>query len=89
MLFLNKVAIFASALPIAVHALSLNITAITTNGNGSSIFECWSLCAPLETTTQPGLVGAASSFLGNLANMTYTVTPAGFNSGDHNAPANQ
>ncbi|KAK7917496.1 hypothetical protein PG985_011104 [Apiospora marii] len=89
MLFLNKAVLLAGALPVAVHALNLNITAITTNGTGSSIFECWSLSAPLETTSQPGLVGAASSFLGDLANMTYTVTPAGFDSGDHNAPYNQ
>ncbi|KAK8058417.1 hypothetical protein PG994_008865 [Apiospora phragmitis] len=91
MIFTTKaVLLFAGmTLPIAAHALSLNITAITANGTGSSIFECWSLCAPLETTTQPGLVGAASSFLGEVANMTYTVTSAGFDGGDHNAPYNQ
>lgn len=87
---ITRATIFLMAtLPIAVHALSLNITAITANGAGSSIFECWSLDAPLVTSTQPGLVGAASSFLGDVANMTYSVTPVSFHNENHNAPYNQ
>ncbi|KAK8043297.1 hypothetical protein PG993_005727 [Apiospora rasikravindrae] len=83
------VLLVGALLPIAVQALGLNITAVTANATGSSVFECWALYAPLETTTQPGLVGAASSFLGDVANMTYTVTSAGFDGGDHHAPYNQ
>ncbi|KAK8102378.1 hypothetical protein PG984_015524 [Apiospora sp. TS-2023a] len=84
-----EVVLLAGIFPIAVHALSLNITAVTTNGTGASIFECWSLRAPLKGSTQPGTVGAVSSFLGDVANMTYSVQPAGFNGGNHNTPYNQ
>ncbi|KAK7973249.1 hypothetical protein PG988_007383 [Apiospora saccharicola] len=47
------------------------------------------LRAPLKGSTQQGLIGAASSFLGDVANMTYSVTSAGFNGGTHNTPYNQ
>ncbi|KAK6851863.1 hypothetical protein PG995_011988 [Apiospora arundinis] len=86
---LAKALFLVGALPIAIHALSLNITALTANSAGVSIFECWTLKTTLETSTQPGLIGAASSFLGNVANMTYSTTPVGFNSGIHHAPRNQ
>ncbi|KAK6822555.1 hypothetical protein PG987_014100 [Apiospora arundinis] len=86
---LAKALFLVGALPLAIHALSLNITALTANSAGVSIFECWTLKTTLETSTQPGLIGAASSFLGNVANMTYSTTPVGFNSGIHHAPRNQ
>lgn len=74
--------------PMLASALSLNVTAVAAK-NGSSIFQCWSLDSPFKFSTQPGIVGSAYTFLGDIANMTYSVLPPGYVGGDHNAPSNQ
>jgi hypothetical protein len=66
----------------------LNITAISAQ-NGVSVFECWQILPAFTTSTQAGTAGASILQLGNLANMSYSVLPPGFNAGLHNAPNTQ
>lgn len=66
---------------------TLNITAITA-ANGESAVECWQL-GPFVTATEPGISGASTLALGQLANATYTVIPARSDGGWHNAPVPQ
>jgi hypothetical protein len=67
---------------------TLNVTAINAH-KGKSHFECWSLSAPFFSSTQNGVVGTQASQLGQVANITYGVIPAGYDSGFHTAPAPQ
>lgn len=71
---------------------SLNITALTAV-NKSSVLECWSLTPGFSTSAQPGTTGAATVGIGALGsstdNSTFSVLPAQFNGGQHNAPAKQ
>jgi len=64
---------------------TLNVTSLATL-NGKSIFQCWALSAGFQTSGQQGTVGAEILQLGNLANASYTILPARFNAGLHNAP---
>lgn len=66
---------------------SLNLTAISA-ANRSSILECWQLPG-FKGSTEKGIVGALSLFLGNASNATYSVIPAKFNGGLHNDPVPQ
>ncbi|ROW04912.1 hypothetical protein VPNG_07046 [Cytospora leucostoma] len=67
---------------------NLNVTVIGAN-NGKSRFECWELDAPFMSSTQSGVVGTETTTLGDVANITYNVIPANFDSGLHNAPYSQ
>lgn len=69
-------------------ATSLNITAIGAQ-NGASTLECWEMEAPFSISTTPGINGSASVVLGEVANLSYIVTPPGLDGGFHNAPYNQ
>ena len=66
----------------------LNITALSAQG-GVSVLECWQLLPAFATSSQSGTIGARSLQLGNLANGSYSIIPAGFNAGLHNAPTFQ
>jgi hypothetical protein len=69
---------------------SLHLTAITTNANNASIFECWSLSPPFTTSTGSGTIGASTLPLGSFSQgQGYTVIPPHFDAGVHNAPAPQ
>lgn len=78
------------ALPSAslVPALSLNITTIGAANNASTL-ECWQMDTPFESAAIPGITGSATALIGNAANISYTVLPAAFDGGLHNAPLNQ
>lgn len=69
-------------------ALNLNVTALGA-ANGASTLECWQLESPFSISSQAGTAGSASLNLGDAANLTYAVIPAGFDGGLHNAPYNQ
>lgn len=69
-------------------ALSLNITAIGA-ANDASTLECWQMDAPFESSATPGVSGSATALIGTAENITYTVLPAAFDGGLHNAPLNQ
>lgn len=71
-----------------VSSLSLNVTVVSSQNNLAR-FECWQLCSPLEQSTQFGIIGTATTFLGDVTNITYNVIPSGFDSGIHTAPSNQ
>lgn len=71
-----------------VPALSLNITAIGAANNASTL-ECWQMDTPFESAAIPGITGSATAVIGNAANISYTVLPAAFDGGLHNAPWNQ
>ncbi|TFK47212.1 hypothetical protein OE88DRAFT_827783 [Heliocybe sulcata] len=64
---------------------TLNLTALTAH-NGASVFECWALQPGFTSSTQSGTAGALSLQLGNLANASYSILPAEFDAGRHNAP---
>ncbi|KAI0246061.1 hypothetical protein BJV78DRAFT_1286747 [Lactifluus subvellereus] len=66
----------------------LNITALTAQ-NGLSVLECWQILPAFTTSSQTGTAGASILQLGNVANMSYSVLPSGFNGGLHNAPTTQ
>jgi hypothetical protein len=66
----------------------LNVTALSAQ-NGSSVLECWQILPGFSTSAQTGTIGASILQLGNLANMSYSVIPPGFDAGLHNAPTAQ
>ena len=66
----------------------LNLTT-TAAANGKSTLECWQLSNPFTTSGQPGTIGSMTTNLGSLANATYSIVPAGTDSGAHNAPTVQ
>lgn len=70
----------------ATRYLNLTTTAAV---NNKSTLQCWQLSTPFTTSTQPGTVGSMAIQLGGLANATYSIIPAGTNSGAHNTPAVQ
>ncbi|KAI5920844.1 hypothetical protein F4810DRAFT_402295 [Camillea tinctor] len=72
---------------LALSAL-LNVTAVGAH-EGRSRFECWELSAPFVSSSQPGIAGTQTTSLGDVANITYNVVPAGFESPFHTAPVNQ
>ncbi|KAI1747997.1 hypothetical protein F4782DRAFT_518764 [Xylaria castorea] len=71
-----------------VASLGLNVTVISSQ-NDLARFECWQMSSPLVQSTQFGIIGTATTFLGDVTNITYNVIPSGFDSGIHNAPSNQ
>ena len=72
----------------AAAALSLNVTAIGAS-NGASTLECWQMDTALSVSTTAGTAGSAEALLSDASNITYTVLPAAFDGGLHNAPCNQ
>lgn len=66
----------------------LNITAISA-ADDASILECWELASPFETSSEPGVAGAAFAQLGDGAAASYAIIPADFDGGMHNAPVVQ
>lgn len=80
-------------LPFAVGATNtLNITVINAQDNASTL-ECWALEPGFQTSSQAGTSGTQALNLGPIGgggtNASYTVLPAGFDGGRHNAPAKQ
>ena len=74
---------------IAVSATThINLTT-TAAENGMSVLQCWQLDAPFVTSTENGTAGSMVAQLGNLANASYSIIPAGSNGGNHVAPAVQ
>lgn len=69
-------------------ALQLNITALGAANNASTL-ECWQMDTPFAISTQPGTSGSAQLQLGNTSTMSYSVLPAEFDAGVHNAPSVQ
>lgn len=69
-------------------ALHFNVTTIAAT-NGSSTLECWQLKSNLTTSSEAGTTGSLLTALGDVSEMSYTVLPAGFDGGRHNAPSVQ
>lgn len=68
---------------------TLNVTTIGARNNASTL-ECWALEPGFAVSPQPGTAGAAMLPIGTLGgNGSYSVVPAGFDGGRHNAPAAQ
>ncbi len=77
-------------LPQIASAATTHINVTTTAAeNGRSVLQCWQLDAPFTTSTQKGTAGSMVAQLGNLANASYSIIPAGTNGGDHVAPVVQ
>ena len=73
----------------AVSAIThVNLTT-TAAENGVSVLQCWQLDAPFVTSTEKGTAGSMVTQLGNLANASYSIIPAGTNGGNHVAPVVQ
>ena len=64
---------------------NLHLTAISAV-NGVSTIECWKLTAPFAVSSEPGLIGVATAQLGKTGNLSYSIIPANYNGGMHNAP---
>lgn len=64
---------------------TLNLTTLTSS-KGLSVFECWQLQPGFASSSQKGTVGAEIMQLGGLANASYSIIPANFSAGLHNAP---
>jgi hypothetical protein len=71
-----------------VTALRLNVTAVSAD-RGNSRFECWQIETPFSQSIQNGLVGTATTILGDVTNMTYNVVGSNYDGEFHNAPCNQ
>lgn len=69
-------------------ALHFNVTTIAA-ANGSSTLECWQLATDLTTSAEAGTAGSLLAALGDVSDLSYTVLPAGFDGGRHNAPVVQ
>ena len=72
---------------------TLNVTVLGARNNASTL-ECWALKPGFEVSSESGTAGSKSLNLGPLGgktagNSTYTVLPAGYDGGRHNAPTNQ
>ncbi|KAJ5670011.1 uncharacterized protein N7477_005374 [Penicillium maclennaniae] len=68
---------------------TLNVTVLGAQNNISTL-ECWALSSGFKTSSEAGTAGSKSLDLGELGgDSTYTILPAGFNGGRHNAPALQ
>lgn len=67
---------------------TLNVTAINAR-NGKSHFECWALSSPFISSSQSGIVGTQTTYLGDVANVTYNTIPPGYESAVHTCPSNQ
>lgn len=74
--------------PSAAASGYLNLTAIAAANNASTL-ECWQLFPQIATSSQAGTSGAQIQQLGNLSTASYSILPALFNGGAHNAPAVQ
>lgn len=61
-------------------------TAIVTDAQNNSALECWQLNASVAISTGAGTAGATTVQLGNITNATYTLLPANYYGGIHNAP---
>ncbi|CAL8581567.1 hypothetical protein XPA_010209 [Xanthoria parietina] len=66
----------------------LNLTAISAK-NGASTIECWRLASPFKTASDAGVSGASLAQLGKTGSTSYTLIPARFDGGLHNAPTVQ
>ena len=79
---------FATAQNSTTTPKTLNYTSIAPVNN-ASVLQCWSSVSPFAVSSEPGTIGAQTLSLGNFANGTLTIIPAGSNGGLHNAPAPQ
>ncbi|KAL1848874.1 hypothetical protein Daus18300_013486 [Diaporthe australafricana] len=86
-LLMPTAALLAALLQPSV-ALQFNITALGAANNASTI-ECWQMDTPFTISTQQGTAGSAQLQLGNASTVSYSVLPAQYDAGVHNAPANQ
>lgn len=78
--------ILASQSPDLSLGSTLNVTVLGARHNRSTL-ECWALQSGFETSDQPGISGTAALDLGAIGgNASFTVLPAGFDGGRHNAP---
>lgn len=64
----------------------VKVTAISAAG-GESTLECWQLDNAVQTPAGAG--GPSALLLGDFAGASYTLLPAGFDGGLHNAPSRQ
>lgn len=67
----------------------LDITAIYTNPQNNSAFQCWRFLNPFNVSSTAGTNGAAVLALGDITDASITVIPAGFDGGVHRAPVPQ
>lgn len=68
---------------------TLNVTVIGAQDNKSTL-ECWALEPGFVESSQAGTAGSAALNLGPFnGNASYSILPANFDGGKHNAPALQ
>jgi len=68
---------------------TLNVTVLGAQQNHSTL-ECWALDSGFKTSSEAGTAGAKSLELGELGgDSQYSILPASFDGGRHNAPTLQ
>lgn len=67
----------------------LTATAVVTNAQNRSAFECWQFSTPLASSSQAGTSGVATFAFTNISTAVYTILPPRYNGGVHNAPVPQ
>ena len=79
--------LLSSATAMAAEHLNMSTTAAK---NGVSVIQCWQLKAPFASVPlEANGASLLTTSLGNLANGSYSILPAGTNLGKHVAPFNQ
>ncbi|KAK8151250.1 hypothetical protein BKA80DRAFT_287095 [Phyllosticta citrichinensis] len=65
------------------------VTSLVTNAQNNSALECWKFTTPLTSPSTPGISGSMFYAFNLSTTNQYTVIPARFDGGIHNAPAPQ
>ncbi|KAK8188823.1 hypothetical protein IWZ00DRAFT_299956 [Phyllosticta capitalensis] len=92
MLFSRSLVVLVSAISGIVAAQNnsyLTVTSLVTNAQNNSALECWKFTTPLTVPSTPGISGSMLYAFNLSTANEYTVIPARFDGGIHNAPAPQ
>ncbi|KAK5121602.1 hypothetical protein LTR85_004774 [Meristemomyces frigidus] len=87
--FAALVATVAVAVKAASNSSYLQATALVTNAQNHSALQCWQFTDPATVSSEAGTSGSATFAFANTTETIYTVIPARFNGGTHNAPVPQ
>lgn len=88
-LLTSTAAVAATTDPTAPSFNTLNVTVIGARNNQSTL-ECWALDPGFVESSQAGTAGSEALNLGPVnGNASFSVLPAKFDGGRHNAPAMQ
>ena len=81
-------------LPAALAQAYSNVTyltapALVTTPENTTTIQCWRLATPFITSSTPGVSGTEVATISNVGDLEYTILPARYDGGVHNAPVPQ